>query len=175
MSPSWDYDFIKNAPYTVLIVIGVNVFLIFLIYMIANSKLLKSVKPITNGIQALPSGEPVYVREKGLLSDLAAKINQTSDILQKQKRNLQRKETARANWISGVSHDIRTPLSMVMGYAGQIEDNESLPESERKKARILAMVVLNFEHSAPCQHNGIDKEYTKNATIICKNIEKASQ
>ena len=137
MSPSWDYDFIKNAPYTVLIVIGVNVFLIFLIYMIANSKLLKSVKPITNGIQALPSGEPVYVKEKGLLSDLAAKINQTSDILQKQKRNLQRKETARANWISGVSHDIRTPLSMVMGYAGQIEDNKSLPESERKKARII--------------------------------------
>lgn len=137
MSPSWDYDFIKNAPYTVLIVIGVNVFLIFLIYMIANSKLLKSVKPNTNGIQALPSGEPVYVKEKGLLSDLAAKINQTSDILQKQKRNLQRKETARANWISGVSHDIRTPLSMVMGYAGQIEDNESLPESERKKARII--------------------------------------
>ena len=36
-----------------------------------------------------------------------------------------------------VSHDIRTPLSMVMGYAGQIEDNESLPESERKKARII--------------------------------------
>ena len=137
MSPSWDYDFIKNAPYTVLVVIGVNIFLIFLIYMIANSKLLKSVKPITNGIQALPSGEPVYVKEKGLLSDLAAKINQTSDILQRQKRNLQRKETARANWISGVSHDIRTPLSMVMGYAGQIEDNESLPESERKKARII--------------------------------------
>ena len=137
MYPSWDYDFIKNAPYTVLIVIGVNIFLIFLIYIIANSKLLKSVKPITNGIQALPSGEPVYVREKGLLSNLAAKINQTSDILQKQKRNLQRKETARANWISGVSHDIRTPLSMVMGYAGQIEDNESLPESERKKARII--------------------------------------
>ena len=137
MSPSWDYDFIKNAPYTVLIVIGVNVFLIFLIYMIANSKLLKSVRPIANGIQALPSGRPVYVREKGLLSDLAAKINQTSDILQRQKRNLQRKETARANWISGVSHDIRTPLSMVMGYAGQIEDNESLPESERKKARII--------------------------------------
>lgn len=133
MSPSWDYDFIKNAPLTVLIVIGVNVFLIFVIYMTANSKLLKSVKPITNGIQALPSGEPVYVREKGLLSGLAAKINQTSDILQRQKRNLQRKETARANWISGVSHDIRTPLSMVMGYAGQIEDNEGLPESERKK------------------------------------------
>lgn len=146
MSPSWDYDFIKNAPYTVLIVIGVNVFLIFLIYMVANSKLLKSVKPITNGIQALPSGEPVYVKEKGLLSNLAAKINQTSDILQKQKRNLQRKETARANWISGVSHDIRTPLSMVMGYAGQIEDNENLPEIERKKAQIIRQQSVKMKN-----------------------------
>jgi signal transduction histidine kinase len=146
MAPSWDYDFIKNAPYTVIVVIGVNIFLIFLIYMIANSKLLKSVKPITNGIQALPSGEPVYVKEKGLLSGLAAKINQTSDILQRQKRNLQRKETARANWISGVSHDIRTPLSMVMGYAGQIEDNESLPESERKKARIIRQQSMKMKN-----------------------------
>lgn len=137
MFPSWDYDFIKNAPYTALIVIGVNIFLIFLIYMIANSRLLKSVRPITDGIQALPSGEPVHVSEKGLLSSLAAKINQTSDILQKQQRNLKRKETARANWISGVSHDIRTPLSIVMGYAGQIEDNEHLPDSERQKAKII--------------------------------------
>ena len=63
MFPSWDYDFIKNLPYLVLIVIGVNVFLIFLIYMIANSKLLKSVRPITDGIQALPSGEP-FMSEK---------------------------------------------------------------------------------------------------------------
>ena len=101
--------------------------------MIANSKLLKSVRPITDGIQALPSGEPVYVRETGLLSGLSARINQTSDILQSQKRDLQRKETARANWISGVSHDIRTPLSMVMGYASQMEDDESLPEAQEKR------------------------------------------
>ncbi|MFR5141013.1 MAG: hypothetical protein ACLTD8_00630 [Acutalibacteraceae bacterium] len=135
MSPSWDYYFIKNAPSIVLIVIAVNVFLIFLIYMIANSKLLKSVRPITNGIQALPSGEPVSVKEQGILSELAKKINRTSGILQEQKRDLQKKETARANWISGVSHDIRTPLSMVMGYAGQIEENEALPEADRKKSK----------------------------------------
>ena len=137
MSPSWDYYFIKNLPYTVLAVIGINVFLIFLIYMTANSKLLKSVGPITKGIELLPSGEPVHIKEKGLLSELAGKINQTSQILQEQQRSLKRKDTARANWISGVSHDIRTPLSMVMGYASQIEDNRTVPESEREKARVI--------------------------------------
>lgn len=146
MTPSWDYDFIKNAPLTVLIVIGANVFLIFLIYMITNSKLLKSVRPIANGIEALPLGKPVAVKEKGLLSNLAGKINQTSEILQQQTRSLQRKETARANWISGVSHDIRTPLSMVMGYAGQIEDNRSLPESERKKAQIIRQQSIKMKN-----------------------------
>lgn len=146
MSPSWDYYFIKNAPFIVLIVIAVNVFLIFLIYMIANSKLLKSVRPITNGIQALPSGEPVSVKETGLLSELAKKINRTSDILQEQKRDLQKKETARANWISGVSHDIRTPLSMVMGYAGQIEENEALPEADRKRARIIRQQSIKMKN-----------------------------
>ncbi len=146
MSPSWDYNFIKNAPYIALTVIAVNILLIFLIYVTANSKLLKSVKPITNGIQALPLGEPVYVKEKGLLSELAVKINQTSEILQKQKRNLKKKETARANWISGVSHDIRTPLSMVMGYAGQIEENESLPETERQKAGIIRRQSIKIKN-----------------------------
>ncbi|MFQ7550137.1 MAG: histidine kinase dimerization/phospho-acceptor domain-containing protein [Blautia marasmi] len=39
-----------------------------------------------------------------------------------------KKETARANWIAGVSHDIRTPLSMVLGYASQIEENRNVPK-----------------------------------------------
>lgn len=46
-------------------------------------------------------------------------INKTSELLQSQSYRFRKKETARANWIAGISHDIRTPLSMVMGYAGQ--------------------------------------------------------
>lgn len=30
---------------------------------------------------------------------------------------LKKKDNARANWIAGVSHDIRTPLSIILGYA----------------------------------------------------------
>ncbi|MDE5804113.1 MAG: HAMP domain-containing histidine kinase [Lachnospiraceae bacterium] len=137
MWPSWDYNLIANLPKTILSVLAINVALVFVIYVIANSKLLKSIKPIVNGIQALPTKEVVYVREKGLLSELAASINQTSKILQSQSRQLRKKETARANWIAGVSHDIRTPLSMVMGYAGQLEGDERLPEDDRQKAMVI--------------------------------------
>lgn len=137
MWPSWDYNLIANLPKTVLSVLAINIALIFIIYVIANSKLLKSVKPIVGGIQALSTNEEIHIREKGLLSELAVNINKTSDILQTQSRQLRKKETARANWIAGVSHDIRTPLSMVMGYAGQLESDMQLSEDNRKKATVI--------------------------------------
>lgn len=137
MWPSWDYNLISNLPQTVLSVLAINIALIFIIYVIANYKLLKSIKPIVSGIQALSANEEVHIREKGLLSELVVNINKTSDILQTQSRQLRKKETARANWIAGVSHDIRTPLSMVMGYAGQLENDMHLSEDNRKKATVI--------------------------------------
>lgn len=137
MWPSWDYQFIANLPKTVLIVLALNILIIFLIYVAANAKLLKSVKPITDGIQALPTGQPVALKEKGVLSEISANINRTSAVLQSQNYQIKKKETARANWIAGVSHDIRTPLSMVMGYASQLESNKQLPEEDRQKAAVI--------------------------------------
>lgn len=137
MWPSWDYHLIANLPKTFLTVLAINVTLIFMIYAAANFRLLKSVKPIVSGIQSLPAEEDVHIKEKGLLSELAANINKTSEILQSQRRQLRKKETARANWIAGVSHDIRTPLSMVMGYASQLESDDRLPEDDRKKASVI--------------------------------------
>ena len=136
-SASWNYNFFAHLPQIVFIVFAVNIAVILLIYVVANMKFLKPVKPITKGIQDLSIGEPVHIPEKGLLSDISANINRTSNILQEQQQQLKKKETARANWIAGVSHDIRTPLSMVMGYAGQLKDDENLTSEERQKAEVI--------------------------------------
>ena len=134
---SWDYNFIANLPKNTIIILAINIVLIFLIYAAVDSKLLRSIRPITNGIQNLSDGSPVCIKEKGVFSELAEKINKTSNILQMQAEQLRKKETARANWIAGVSHDIRTPLSMIMGYAGQLENSKNLSETERKKAAVV--------------------------------------
>lgn len=137
MYPAWDYDFIADLPKTLLTVFAANAVLLLLIYVVASSRLLRSVNPIAEGIQLLPDGQPVHVKETGALSQLARSINETSYVLQRQKYDLEKKETARANWIAGVSHDIRTPLSMVMGYASQLESSDDLPENQRQKAMVI--------------------------------------
>lgn len=53
------------------------------------------------------------------------------------RRGAKDRELARIEWIAGISHDIRTPLSMVMGYADMLERNEELAEEERREAAVI--------------------------------------
>ena len=143
---AFDYRLIAGMPRTIIVAAAVNLLCIILIYLTATSGVLRSLRPIVSGIEALPEGESVYVREKGLLQELARAINRSSEQLAYQSRVLRRKESARANWTSGVSHDIRTPLSMVMGYAGQLAEDETLPQEARQKAQIICRQSVRMKN-----------------------------
>ncbi len=146
MWPAFDYQLIADSPKIVLLFLAVNLLAILFIYFVSTSGVLRSVRPIVSGIEDLPEGKSVYIKEKGLLSDLAAAINRGSEKLMRQDRELKKKESARANWISGVSHDIRTPLSMVLGYAGQLEESGALSEEDRRKASIIRQQGLKMKN-----------------------------
>ena len=137
MYPSWDRGLIEILPPLAAAIILADIGVVILIYLVTDMKLLKSVGPIVDGIEKLSKGRTAYIRKKGLLSEIAQSVNKTSEILQAKNRDLRKKETARANWIAGVSHDIRTPLSMVMGYAAQLADSPHLSGEERKKAQVI--------------------------------------
>ena len=49
----------------------------------------------------------------------------------------QARDAARSDWINGVSHDIRTPLSVVMGTAAQLENAPDLSPERRRQAGIV--------------------------------------
>lgn len=92
---------------------------------------------VGKGIDTLAAGQPVNLPQKGLSAELAEKLNQTSAHLQKQAALIERRDNARTDWIAGVSHDIRTPLSLILGCAEQLEQDAALsPEQKRKAAMI---------------------------------------
>ncbi|MCM1134589.1 MAG: HAMP domain-containing histidine kinase [Clostridium sp.] len=104
----------------------------------------KSLRPLSDGIGALSENKKIHLAEKGVASSLAAQINRTSDVLELQRSALEKRDTARTEWIAGVSHDIRTPLSMIMGYADELERSESLGEGERAKAAVIRSQSLKI-------------------------------
>jgi signal transduction histidine kinase len=120
-------------PVTVII----NFIAALLLALTLGVRLFNSLRPIFKGIDDLALKKPVQIATSGILGDLANKLNQTSEQLQQQETALQRRDNARTTWIAGISHDIRTPLTMMMGYASQLEDNPNLSPDERQQAGII--------------------------------------
>lgn len=114
-----------------------NALVAFVLALLLGLRLFRSLRPLIKGIEGLAQNQPIQLSTSGLLGDLANQLNQTSEQLRRQEAALQKRDTARTTWIAGVSHDIRTPLSMVMGYASQLEEDPRLPEDERKQAAII--------------------------------------
>lgn len=115
----------------------VNILAAILLALLFSFRFWKTLQPLVDGIGKLAAGQPLVLPGGGILGELASKLNQTSAVLQQQKTALKKRDDARTVWIAGISHDIRTPLSLVMGYASQVENNLELPLAEREYALII--------------------------------------
>lgn len=73
----------------------------------------------------------------GIFRDLSESINSTSDMLQNKNDALKARDGARSNWIAGISHDIRTPLSMILGYASELEEQPGLTTEQQQHAATI--------------------------------------
>ena len=104
--------------------------LLFLVYYFSKRKISKNTEPIMASIKTLSTGKPVDLSIRGELSEIADSVNQASQVLSRQNQ-------ARANWISGVSHDIRTPLSMIMGYAQRIAGDHGASGNIQQEVEII--------------------------------------
>ena len=94
----------------------------------------KPLRVLAEGIGLLAQGKEVHLIESGTTAELAEKLNQTSRHLQKQNELIAHRDMTRANWIAGVSHDIRTPLALIMGYGEQLSQQFPPSSEPRKKA-----------------------------------------
>lgn len=130
-------SWISSLPMKIMVLFIGNIALALLLSILTGLWLIKSVKPLIAGVHALSNEEPTYVETKGIFSDIAKSINHTSDMLQEKDATLRARDEARSNWIAGISHDIRTPLSMVLGYASELEQNIDVPMEQRQQAEII--------------------------------------
>ncbi len=121
---------IRIFPLFITGILAIDIVLLFLVYYLSKRKISKNTEPIMASIKTLSTGKPVDLSIRGELSEIADSVNQASQVLSRQNQ-------ARANWISGVSHDIRTPLSMIMGYAQRIARDHAASENIQREAEII--------------------------------------
>ena len=121
---------IRIFPLFITGILAIDIVLLFSVYYFSKRRISKNTEPIMASIKTLSTGKPVDLSIRGELSEIADSVNQASQVLSRQNQT-------RANWISGVSHDIRTPLAMIMGYAQRIAGDHEANGNIRQEAEII--------------------------------------
>lgn len=129
----------------ILAVIAVNIILAALLAGLFGIHFYKRIKMLTSGIEDLRHEKKVRLKEKGIFRELSKNINQTSESIERKNDALQKRDNARANWIAGISHDVRTPLSMIMGYSEALANAPEISEKNRQKASVITAQSIKMK------------------------------
>ncbi len=138
-------EVIRYIAFMIPITLSSNLILVFFIVLLLGFRFYRSLRVLAVGLEQLSEEKAVHLPEKGMTELLARQLNRTSDILTRQREHLERRDDARAAWISGVSHDIRTPLSLIMGYAADLKGAASLSESQQHLAEMMEAQSLKIK------------------------------
>ncbi|RMG21878.1 MAG: HAMP domain-containing protein, partial [Methanobacteriota archaeon] len=120
---------IKTLGLTFLLSIGVGLFSFALIT--------RRLKKITRAVQDFENGnlpEPIKISTQDEVGQLARAFNQMAGTIVDHLKEIQRQEKLKNELVANISHDIRSPLTILQGYVETMMLKESLltPEVRRK-------------------------------------------
>lgn len=118
----FDLKRIQIFPILILVIIFVNCLFCLFLYLYSVIFLNRNIQPIINAIGKLPVGLNKQVNSVQELNRLTLAVNSAN-------KKLRKNEEFKENWISGIAHDIKTPLSVIVAntsLAIEKTDNDDL-------------------------------------------------
>ncbi len=146
-----------------------------------SRRIAKPVTKIIHGVEGLSDGEyePKHT-EKGLYKPVFKQLNQLASRLQSSEREREKTKQQREEWISNISHDLKTPLSSIKGYSEILADAEydlspdeitKYSETIHEKSLYMEEMIEELRLNERLIHDGIalTKE-TGNLTSFIREI-----
>jgi len=110
-----------------------------LVGLLLSRRFLRPLVELTTAIRGMRQGElsqQVQVRTQDELGELAQAFNQMS-------ADIHRANQLRTQMTADIAHDLRTPLTVIMGYLEGLRDNTLKPTPQRFEAMYNEAVLLN--------------------------------
>ena len=118
-------NFVQTFKIFSLTLIIVDGFIALCIAYIFSKRLTKPMFMLIDSIKRLANRNyHVYHQPKGVYKDVFANINLLSQELQASEKERKKLDAMREEWIGNISHDIKTPLASIQGYAEMMKDPE---------------------------------------------------
>lgn len=155
------YEFLDGF---IAIIIGIAIFTIF--YLLVTYKKAKSLAAIINETEIIAKGDldrSIQVNFKGDMKVLAENINSISNQLKNRTIEERKAQKTKNDLITNVSHDLRTPLTSIMGYLEIIDSDKYYDEVTLRyyvniayeKSKSLNLLINDLFELTKMQNNTI--------------------
>ncbi len=131
------FRWICGFPAVLILVIAVFFcILLFIIYfLMLTKKFIDYIREISDGINQISRGNlnnRIDIKNEDEFAFLADKLNQMADDIKGIMENERTIENAKNELITSVAHDLRTPLTSIIGYLELVSTKELDPETQNK-------------------------------------------
>ena len=105
----------------------------------------RKLSKVTDGIRGLSVRDYIPIKEKGVFSEIYASLNKMNRELKQADKVQEETERTRKEWITNITHDLKTPLSPIKGYAELLADNSV---KETQEIQEYGKIILkNVNHT----------------------------
>lgn len=118
----------------VLMAIGIAVFIFCFYYLISDY--MKYIRKLANGMKNIAQGDfdtEIPVQSMDEFGQIAVYMNQMQETVREIMERERVAERTKNDLITNVAHDLRTPLTSIIGYIGWVKDQPSMDANIRQK------------------------------------------
>lgn len=136
IDPQSVFDFTGRA---LILMFGVNILIAIGFGLMFSSGIVKPVYQLIEAIRRIKnrdfhnSDQPV----KGLFKSVFANLQDVSRTYERHEQEREKLEVMRSEWINNVSHDMKTPLASVQGYAELLKDHKLSHADQQRYAEVI--------------------------------------
>ncbi|MCI8508688.1 MAG: HAMP domain-containing histidine kinase [Lachnospiraceae bacterium] len=142
---------------------------VFAVVLVYGLWLLKHLGKITTGIRDIRLRTYIPMEEKGLFSDVYASLNEMDTEIHHSDKLQEDTERVRKEWITNITHDIKTPLSPIKGYAELLAEN---PMPEGKTVQEYGGIILKNVNYTEKLINDLKMTYQFETGVVPLSLQK---
>ncbi len=139
--------FLETTPILLVIIILLITITVILLYrIIKREKIYLLIIDHLGDVSAGNLNRRIHIGNTGIYSELIVILNKITIKLQEEIIKSKEADKARKRLLSNISHDIRTPLTSILGYAEALRDDLALDKGEKEKyLGILINKAINLK------------------------------
>lgn len=118
---------------SITVIIGIVSFIVY--FLLLTKKFIRYIREISEGINQISQGNldnRIIIRNEDEFAYLATKLNLMADNIKEIMENERRIENSKNELITSVAHDLRTPLTSIIGYLDLVSSKKLDQETQDK-------------------------------------------